>query len=77
MSMPKEMTVRMGQLVFMEGSGRKNPNPMLCKEGRGLRNFACKHYDNCLDKAAKGMWSGFTCKQCDHFQHKEDSNILL
>ncbi len=40
------------------------PNPVLCREGRGVRHFACIHYDACLDKAAKGMWTGFTCIEC-------------
>lgn len=44
------------------------PNPVKCKEGKGLRNFDCHHYDDCLDKAAKGMWSGFTCEKCAYFQ---------
>lgn len=44
------------------------PNPVKCKEGKGLRNFDCLHYDDCLDKAAKGMWSGFTCEKCAYFQ---------
>ncbi|WP_448382838.1 hypothetical protein [Desulfosoma sp.] len=44
------------------------PNPVKCKEGKGLRNFDCQHYDECLDKAAKGMWSGFTCEKCAYFQ---------
>ncbi|MDY0042225.1 MAG: hypothetical protein RBS57_18090 [Desulforhabdus sp.] len=45
---------------------------MMCKEGRGDRNFACQHYDVCLEKAAKGMWSGFTCKECGYFFQKEE-----
>ncbi len=44
------------------------PNPVKCKEGKGLRNFDCTYYDECLDKAAKGMWSGFTCEKCAYFQ---------
>lgn len=45
----------------------------MCKEGKGARNFACQHYDVCLDKAAKGMWAGFTCKDCDlHFKKEEE-----
>ncbi|RMG56029.1 MAG: hypothetical protein D6722_27085 [Bacteroidetes bacterium] len=44
------------------------PNPVKCKEGRGVRNFDCVHYDDCLEKAAKGMWSGFTCKDCIHYE---------
>ena len=73
--MPKEIMSRARQTVYLEGNGRKILNPVLCKEGRGLRNFACQHYDACLDKAAKGMWSGFTCKQCDLYQQKDDGGF--
>ena len=73
--MPKEMTSRMGQLVVMQENSRKYQNPVICKEGRGLRNFACLFYDACLDRAAKGMWSGFTCRQCDLYQHKDDGEF--
>jgi hypothetical protein len=73
--MPREMMNRMGQLVAMHEGCRRSQNPMLCKEGRGLRNFACQHYDACLDKAAKGMWSGFTCRQCEYYQHKDDGEF--
>ncbi|MCK8602654.1 hypothetical protein [Desulfoferrobacter suflitae] len=53
--------------------GEKNKqNPMMCKEGRGERNFACLHYDVCLEKAAKGMWSGFTCRECNYFYQKDE-----
>ena len=44
------------------------PNPVMCREGRGVRLFSCEYYDFCLDKAAKGMWSGFTCAQCPFYQ---------
>jgi hypothetical protein len=44
------------------------PNPVKCKEGKGLRNFDCLFYDDCLDKAAKGMWSGFTCEKCAYYE---------
>lgn len=40
------------------------PNPVRCKEGRGERNFDCKNYDACLNKAARNMWSGFSCENC-------------
>lgn len=48
------------------------PNPLMCKEGKGVRNFACLSYDNCLDKAAKAMWSGFTCRDCGQYTQKEE-----
>ncbi|MDY6910174.1 MAG: hypothetical protein SWC40_09580 [Thermodesulfobacteriota bacterium] len=48
------------------------PNPIMCREGRGARNFSCLHYDRCLDKAAKGMWSGFTCHECPFFQGRDE-----
>jgi hypothetical protein len=47
------------------------PNPVLCREGRGIRHFACVHYDACLDKAAKGMWTGFTCAECGFYNSRE------
>ncbi len=70
--MPKEKACR-GQPLQSEREGKNFANPIMCKEGRGVRNFACQFYDSCLDKAAKGMWSGFTCKECAwHFQREEE-----
>jgi hypothetical protein len=70
--MSKEKASR-GQMVHSGKEGRNMANPTMCKEGRGVRNFACQFYDACLDKAAKAMWSGFTCKECpSHFQREED-----
>jgi hypothetical protein len=65
----------MGSVMTMPENAKKLQNPVLCKEGRGFRNFACQFYDFCLDKAAKGMWSGFTCKQCDWYQQREDGGL--
>ena len=73
-NMPKEKAGR-GQTLQSEKEGRSMENPVMCKEGRGVRNFACQFYDACLDKAAKGMWSGFTCKECPcHFQREEEKS---
>ncbi len=44
------------------------PTPVKCKEGKGVRNFKCLFYDECLEKAAKAMWSGFTCGECAFYQ---------
>jgi hypothetical protein len=72
--MPKEKAYR-GQTAQIERDGRAMTNPVMCKEGRGIRNFACQFYDSCLDKAAKGMWSGFTCRECPcHFQREEEKS---
>jgi hypothetical protein len=72
--MPKEKAYR-GQTILSEKEGKNMANPVMCKEGRGSRNFACPLYDSCLDKAAKGMWSGFTCKECPcHFQRDEEKS---
>ena len=72
--MPKEKAYR-GQSFLSEKEGKNMANPVMCKEGRGSRNFACPFYDSCLDKAAKGMWSGFTCKECPcHFQRDEEKS---
>ncbi len=49
------------------------PKPVLCREGRGVRHFSCLYYDYCLDKAAKAMWTGFTCAECI-FYEKRDSD---
>jgi hypothetical protein len=71
--MPRERVCR-GQSVQLEKDGKTLPNPTICKEGKGVRNFACQSYDACLDKAAKAMWSGFTCRECSqHSQKEEDS----
>ena len=69
--MAKERCSR-GQSVQMEKNGKGVPDPCMCKEGKGVRNFACNNYDGCLDKAAKGMWSGFTCKDCSHYYQKDE-----
>jgi hypothetical protein len=71
--MAKEKGSR-GQLVQPERVDKDAPYPMMCKEGKGVRNFACPHYDGCLDKAAKGMWSGFTCRECCSYVQKEEDN---
>ena len=72
--MPKEKACR-GQMTQSEREGRNMANPVMCKEGRGVRNFACQFYDSCLDKAAKSMWSGFTCRECPcHFQREEEKS---
>jgi hypothetical protein len=74
MKMAKEKACR-GQITHSERDGRIMANPVMCKEGRGVRSFGCQFYDSCLDKAAKGMWSGFTCKECPcHFQRDEDKS---
>ena len=46
------------------------PNPVRCKEGKGVRNFDCPHYDDCLDKAARAMRSGFTCGECENYEEQ-------
>jgi len=71
--MAKEKGVR-GQPTQPERTDKDSPYPMMCKEGKGVRNFACPNYDNCLDKAAKGMWSGFTCRECASYVQKEEEN---
>jgi hypothetical protein len=72
--MPKEKACR-GHMIQSSKEGRNTANPIMCKEGRGVRNFACQFYDSCLDKAAKGMWSGFTCRECTcHFQRDEEKS---
>ena len=48
------------------------PNPSMCREGKGVRYFSCPHYDGCLDRAAKGMWSGFTCRECVLYRQREE-----
>jgi hypothetical protein len=70
-SMAKEKGVR-GQPIQPERTDKSGPFPMMCKEGKGVRNFACPNYDNCLDRAAKGMWSGFTCRECGSYVQKEE-----
>jgi hypothetical protein len=70
-SMPKERVSR-GQPIQSHKDSRDEFNPVMCKEGKGVRNFACIHYDACLDKAAKGMWSGFSCRECCNYHQKED-----
>ena len=35
------------------------PNPLGVK-----RNFSCQHYEDCLDRAVKESWAGFSCEAC-------------
>jgi hypothetical protein len=72
--MPKEKISR-GQILQFEKQGKTPPTPVVCKEGKGVRNFSCQHYDNCLDKAAKGMWSGFTCRECGCNSQRDEEKI--
>ncbi|MEM5788586.1 MAG: hypothetical protein AAGU11_14845 [Syntrophobacteraceae bacterium] len=72
--MAKEKCGR-GQLVQPDRMDREGPCPTMCKEGKGVRNFACPLYDQCLDRAAKGMWSGFTCKECSSYVQKDEDNL--
>ena len=74
--MAKEKGTR-GQPVQPERVDKDAPYPCMCKEGKGVRNFACPNYDNCLDRAAKGMWSGFTCRECCSYVQKEEDNPEL
>lgn len=59
--------------IAEEKPGRPTPNPVLVKEGKGWRNFACQHYDACLNLAAKSMWTGFSCKFCELHVTKKES----
>ncbi len=61
-----------GQLTQPEKNAKHSPCPATCKEGKGVRNFACQNYDACLDKAAKAMWGGFTCRECPQYSQKEE-----
>ncbi len=29
------------------------------------REFECRNYETCLDKAAKERWKSFSCKDCE------------
>jgi hypothetical protein len=69
--MPRDRVTR-SQSAQADKTGKDQPNPTMCKEGKGVRNFACGYYDSCLDKAAKGMWSGFTCRECNFNYQKEE-----
>ncbi len=71
--MAKEKSSRC-QCVQLERVSKDGPCPTMCKEGKGVRNFACPNYDDCLDKAAKSMWSGFTCRECFSYVQKEEEN---
>lgn len=71
MSMPKDRVVP-AQAAQLDKTEKEMPNPTMCKEGKGVRNFACSYYDGCLDKAAKGMWSGFTCRECNYNYQKDE-----
>lgn len=62
--MPKEKTTRWQVAHWDLDEKPLALGPVMCKEGKGVRNFACLNYDACLDKAAKAMWGGFTCGDC-------------
>jgi hypothetical protein len=63
---------RQGREIHLETDIKEMANPVVCKEGKGVRNFGCPYYDMCLDKAAKGMWSGFTCKECIFYKQETE-----
>lgn len=67
--MAKETALR--AQISTSPAGEFCPDPVLCREGRGLRHFSCMYYDICLNKAAKGMWTGFTCAECFFFEKRE------
>jgi hypothetical protein len=73
--MPKERTHH-AHSSLSDKTVKSRENPVMCKEGKGVRNFACEHYDACLEKAAKGMWSGFTCRECPLSTQKEQETPL-
>lgn len=55
------------------GSGRKaNPNP------QGVnRNFSCPRYNDCLTRAVRESWAGFSCDACGLRNHgKKDRSLL-
>ena len=35
------------------------PNPLGVR-----RNFSCQHYEDCLDRAVRESWAGFSCEVC-------------
>ncbi|GKT08312.1 hypothetical protein DSTSK_16170 [Desulforhabdus sp. TSK] len=72
--MAKEKGYR-GQSGQADKNSRFSLGPVMCKEGKGVRNFACQNYDICLDKAAKAMWSGFTCRECCCYCLKEEDSL--
>ena len=72
--MPKDRAHH-GHAVQARKGARFMSNPVICKEGKGERNFACRHYDSCLEKTAKSMWAGFTCRECAHYHQKEQEQL--
>lgn len=74
--MSKERSQRGQNNLHLELDIKSMPNPIVCKEGKGLRNFSCVYYDVCLDKAAKGMWTGFTCKECIFFHQETEEEAI-
>jgi hypothetical protein len=62
--MPRARTADASPNAPRRSRVQAGPNPVACREGRGVRYFDCPHYDACLDKAAKGLWAGFTCAHC-------------
>ncbi len=62
--MPRARTARDSRAAPPRSNVQAVPNPVACREGRGVRHFDCPYYDACLDKAAKGLWAGFTCAHC-------------
>lgn len=44
------------------------PNPIRCgrtsDSSRVDRDLSCAHYDDCLDRACREGWSGFSCREC-------------
>lgn len=44
---------------------RPQPHPIPARRCKSPdRRFLCDHYDDCLDRAVAGDWSGFSCRDC-------------
>ncbi|ROR01704.1 hypothetical protein [Desulfosoma caldarium] len=67
--MPRTKTISQPKAPIASKSLKAVPHPVACREGRGVRFFDCTHYDDCLDQAAKALWTGFTCSRCPFYQN--------
>lgn len=71
--MPRSKSVTQSKEAIASKPLKAAPHPVACREGRGVRFFDCPHYDNCLDKAAKALWTGFTCAHCPFYLNPFDT----
>lgn len=55
-----------------EEDQKLEPNPLGVR-----RDFSCKHYNRCLDRAVRELWAGFSCDACSLRSYANIKDPLL